>query len=285
MALMPAVRTAVAASDARLAFLHGPRWMTDSVEAVLASVSLAAEPLPQVDVMIADHGRHAVGAVNGNQLWSIAIPRRRWLETLIGQIVATCTMLLRRLVFVHAGAVEIDGRACILVGGSGAGKTSTVGALLACGATYLSDEVALLDPETATVVPFHLPMAIKPWTVRAGGPLPQGTDVARQGTVAFRLPDSLGRGCPLGTVIVLERAGRSTLAALPRAQALLRLARQPSSFQNPDRVDDAFRAWLRALQTAHCLEAATPRPAKFAPALVQMLRRSSRADDIGVNSR
>jgi len=146
-------------SAAGIASLHGPRCMTGPLEAVLASVHLGSEALPQLEVVITDDGRRAVGQVSGHELWAIEIPRRRWLETLTGQIVATTTMLLRRLIFVHAGAVEIDARAHIFVGDSGAGKTSTVAGLLACGAAYLSDEVVLLDPETSTVLPFHLPRA------------------------------------------------------------------------------------------------------------------------------
>lgn len=274
MGIAQAGRPAGAAPVAGVAFLHGPGWMTAPVEAVLASIVLPWERIPEVQVMIGTDGRHAVGQANGNELWSISIPRQRWLETLTGQIVATITALLRRLVFVHAGAVEIDGRACVLIGDSGAGKTSTVAALLACGGAYLSDEVALLDPETGNLVPFHLPMAIKPWTARASGPLPPGTDVARQGAVVFRRPIRLGRVCPLGTVVLLEREGRPAVTEVSRAKALLRLARQPSSFQYAGRTGEAFRAWARALRNAQCLQLAAHRPAALARVVMEMSRRS-----------
>ena len=256
---------------ASIASLYGPQWITAPVGAVLASV-VPAESVPQVEVTVAGGGRRAAGQVNGSELWSIAIPRGRWLETLTGQIVATHTVLLRRLVFVHAGVVELAGRACVLVGESGAGKTSTVAALLARGATYLCDEVALLDPDTGDLLPFHLPMVIKPWTARAAGPLPAGTDVAVQRSVVFRLPAALGRTCPLGTVVMLRRAGRGGMTSISRAEALLRLARQPSSFRYPGRTEDAFRAWGRGLRNADCLELAADRPAALASALVRRLR-------------
>jgi len=270
---MTATRLApVATATSRIANLYGPRSITDPVQAVLASV-LPVEPVPQVDVTVTDDGRRAVGQVNGIEAWSIAIPRRRWLEALTGQIVATTTVVLRRLVFVHAGAVEVAGRACLLVGDSGAGKTSTVAALLAQGATYLSDEVALIDPDTGHVIPFHLPMTIKPWTARAAGPLPPGLKVATQGPVVFRLPDVLGPACPLGTLVVVGRTGRSEMTPISRAEALLRIARQPSSFRYPGRTEDAFRACARALRSAECLEIAADRPAALAPALVRRLHR------------
>ena len=48
-------------------------------------------------------------------------------------------------VFVHAGAVAVDGIALILPGPSFAGKSTLVAALVRAGGTYLSDEYAVLD--------------------------------------------------------------------------------------------------------------------------------------------
>ena len=254
-----------------VAVLHGPRWMTSPAAAVLASLRCDVEPLPTIDVTIAADGTHAVCQVSGNELWSIRIPRDRWLEVLVGQITATVTTLHRRLVFVHAGSVAINDRALLLVGPSGAGKTSTVSTLLTCGASYLSDEVALLDPGTGAVLSFHLPMAIKPGTARAAGTLPPGREITSQGRVSFRLPLRLAREAPLRTVVFLERGDTPRLRDLSRAEALLRLARQASSFQSADRVDDAFRAWARALRNVRCVELRAGRPAGCAVALCHLV--------------
>lgn len=51
----------------------------------------------------------------------------------------------RERVFIHAGVVEWRGRAILLPGRSFAGKSTLVQALLAAGATYYSDEYAVLD--------------------------------------------------------------------------------------------------------------------------------------------
>jgi hypothetical protein len=51
----------------------------------------------------------------------------------------------REFVFVHAGVVGVHGRAVVFPGTSGAGKTTLVRALVEAGATYYSDEYALLD--------------------------------------------------------------------------------------------------------------------------------------------
>jgi hypothetical protein len=62
--------------------------------------------------------------------------------------------------FVHAGVVAWHGRAVLLPGSSGAGKTSLVRACLAAGATYYSDEYAVLDRE-GRVHPYTRPLAIR----------------------------------------------------------------------------------------------------------------------------
>ena len=69
----------------------------------------------------------------------------------------------RRRVFVHAGVVGWRGRAILLPGRSGSGKTTLVAALLRAGATYYSDEFAVLD-DRGYVHPFP-----KPLSVRDGG--------------------------------------------------------------------------------------------------------------------
>jgi hypothetical protein len=270
MALTAAGGSTAAVSAVPIAELYGPAWIINPVRAVLASV-VAPEDVPPVEVTVTLDGRHAAGQVNGTQLWSVTIPRSRWLEVLTGQIVASATSLLRRFVFVHAGVVETAGRACVLVGDSGSGKTSTVAALLNRGASYLSDEVALLDPETSEVWPFHIPMAVKPWTARAAGPLPPGTDVARHGAVRFRLPAALGRRSALGTVVLLQRGSRPVMRRIPPADALMTLARRASSFQHPLRTEAAFRAWVRGLRNARCFELSTDRPAASVPSLLEAL--------------
>lgn len=63
-------------------------------------------------------------------------------------------------VFVHAGVVAHGGRALVLPGSSLAGKTTLVAALVAQGATYLSDEFAVLDAE-GTVHPYLKPLSLR----------------------------------------------------------------------------------------------------------------------------
>ena len=63
-------------------------------------------------------------------------------------------------IFVHAGVVAYNGQAIVLPGRSFAGKTSLVVALLRAGATYYSDEFAVID-ETGLVHPFAKPLSVR----------------------------------------------------------------------------------------------------------------------------
>lgn len=63
-------------------------------------------------------------------------------------------------IIVHAGAVAVGDRAVIFPGRSFSGKTTLVAAFLQAGATYLSDEFAVLDPE-GTVHPFLTRLSVR----------------------------------------------------------------------------------------------------------------------------
>ena len=66
---------------------------------------------------------------------------------LINALDAVVIQRLRTLHAVHAGAVKLGSHALLLPGASHAGKSSLVAELLKRGATYLSDEYALIDSE------------------------------------------------------------------------------------------------------------------------------------------
>jgi len=79
------------------------------------------------------------------------------LESEIRQCVATGA---ERRTFVHAGVVGWGGRAIVIPGRSRSGKTTLVAALVKAGASYLSDEFAVLDGR-GRVHPFAKPLSIR----------------------------------------------------------------------------------------------------------------------------
>ena len=94
------------------------------------------------------------------------------------------------VIFVHAGAVAHEGRAIVLPGASFAGKTTLVAALVRAGATYYSDEYAVLDRK-GNVHPYARPLS-----VRSGKLAQEAHDVESLGGTAGEAP------VPLGAVVV-----------------------------------------------------------------------------------
>lgn len=99
----------------------------------------------------------------------------------------------RNRIFLHAGAVALNGRALLLPGRSGAGKSRLVAALLEAGASYLSDEYAPLD-RRGRVHPWPLPLQLPP----LGG---DGKDVGTRSAESFGAVTET-RALPVGGIVV-----------------------------------------------------------------------------------
>jgi hypothetical protein len=63
---------------------------------------------------------------------------------------------------IHAGVVALDGRAILVSGRSGRGKTTLVLALLRRGLDLLSDELALVAPDNRTVLAYPRGLHVRP---------------------------------------------------------------------------------------------------------------------------
>jgi hypothetical protein len=83
-------------------------------------------------------------------------------------------------VFVHAGAVGWRGRAIVLPGRTYAGKSTLVAALVRAGATYYSDEFAVLD-ESGRVHPYASPLSLRARPGEGAGEPPSPPPVLRTG--------------------------------------------------------------------------------------------------------
>ena len=248
----------------------GPAPLSTAVAALLRQVTLSGEPPAPLEVTITPDSRTADGTADGRLIWSIALPSHAPVSTVLGQIVGTLTTRLTRQLFIHAGAVAFHGRAMVVVGHSGAGKTSTVAALVRRGAAYLSDEVALLNPSTRTVAPFLLPMAVKPWTREAAGALPRGRRIAREAGTELWLPDHVGGPAAVDSFVLLrgDEPG-PRLSPISPAQMLLAISDHASSFKQQHRVRESFSGFVRLLRTARCVALRGSRPAAHSDLLVE----------------
>lgn len=101
----------------------------------------------------------------------------------------------RRRVFVHAGVVGWKGRAVLVPGRSFTGKTTLTAALVRAGATYYSDEFAVLDA-AGRVHPYAKPLAVR-------GPEGRQTKVAAE-ELGGRSAAPSTKALPVGLVVVSE---------------------------------------------------------------------------------
>ncbi|HEX9917909.1 MAG TPA: hypothetical protein VGA87_02015 [Pyrinomonadaceae bacterium] len=120
----------------------------------------------------------------------------------------------RRRIFVHAGAVGWRGRAILIPGRSMSGKSTLVAEFVRAGATYYSDEFAVID-ERGRVHPFAKPISLR----RDGETRQENFRIEELGARAGTRP------LPVGLVLSAEyRAGaRWRPKALSSGQGVLAL--------------------------------------------------------------
>lgn len=148
---------------------------------------------------------------------------------LLGSVMAT--LLQRRGHFVlHASAAAIGGRGIALLGDKGAGKSTTVGAVVAAGHALLSDDVVALDfVDGVRIVPAY--SQLKLWEAAATGIGLAGLErQARLHPSIDKSQFNLATGfsdeaVPLARLYVLRRGERAAILPLdPKAglEALMR---------------------------------------------------------------
>ena len=138
-----------------------------------------------------------------------------------------------RRTFMHAGVVGWNGQAIVIPGRSCSGKSSLVTALVKAGATYYSDEFAVVDAR-GRVHPYPIPLAIRP-----------GQDGARP--VKCRVEEIGGvagvRPLPVGLVVITRyvRGTRFRPRPISAGRAVLELlAHTLPARRRPERVLDAL---------------------------------------------
>jgi len=139
----------------------------------------------------------------------------------------------RRRIFVHAGVVGWNGRAILVPGRSGSGKSSMVKALVEAGASYYSDEFAVLD-ERGRVHPYTIPLSIRPG----------GDGAARTKYRAEEIGGVVGtHPLPVGLVMITRwvRGGQFRPRPLSAGRAVLELlANTLPARRRPERVLDTL---------------------------------------------
>ena len=160
----------------------------------------------------------------------------------------------------HAGVVAFEDRALLLPGRTFRGKTTLVAALVAKGATYYSDEYAVLD-ETGAVHPYARHLSIR----SSNGGRGQLKSVEGFGGVAGTVP---ARPAVIAITMYVPGARWQPEVRNASRGALELLA---NSFLANERPEASVRAVTRAAANALVLEGNRGEAAEAAASLIQAL--------------
>jgi hypothetical protein len=150
-----------------------------------------------------------------------------------------------RRVFVHAGVVGWNGRAIVIPGLSHSGKTTLVHQLVRAGATYYSDEYAVLDAR-GRVHPYARPLGMRTPNSPETKKVPAKEIGASIGTRPLRI------GLVLSTSF--KKGARFRPRELSRGQGALELLANTVSARTQPRL--ALGALPKALESARILKGA-----------------------------
>ena len=121
------------------------------------------------------------------------------------------------LMWLHAGAATCRGSAVMIVGPWGHGKSTLVASLYARGWSYLSDDLAPLDPDSGKVLPFPLTPAVRE---ASGDEMPRYRIPELRKTEVDLMPETVCRGAvPIGTLVFPTYSHRSPTVISPYAPA------------------------------------------------------------------
>lgn len=164
---------------------------------------------------------------------------------------------LEDVLALHGSAVGIQGRAHVILGQSGAGKSTTALACVARGATLLSDDMVLVDVAKGVVYPAAP-------TLRLWHPPTERVEVVEDAQISpasskrwYRVAAQDQGHMPLARVLMLQRSPDASvhgeLGALRGMEAMLELLRNAFDWERPP------RCWARArLERARKLLGACP---------------------------
>jgi hypothetical protein len=124
----------------------------------------------------------------------------------------------QHFLMLHAAVLERNGKAVILPGDPGAGKSTLTAALVLSGWRLLSDELTLIDRDDGCIVPLARPISLKNQSIdiiRAAFPhavMGESAHDTHKGTVAHLMP-------PHASVMRMDEKARAAHIVFPRWRA------------------------------------------------------------------
>jgi len=224
-----------------------PPSVTSDIEFLYRdSMASAAAPGSRIVVEEAPDGRFSVAADGEAPMAGLA----PWdLPTFVMEAVLRGLVKdLTTAVALHAGAVAHNGKAALIAGPTGAGKSSLVAWLIGNGFAYLSDEIALLLVEQNGILGLPRALVLKPGSAEKVLALPtyRGAKSVPAGEHIMVRPQLVQPGearChPCGLIVFprFEAGSRLRVEAISPAQTALRLV--GSNLNARNLADGGFRA-------------------------------------------
>ena len=210
------------------------------------SIANAALPGSYVVIEEAADGRFSVADDGAAPVAGLA---RQDLPTFIMEaVVRGLVKDLRTAVALHAGAVAYNGKAALIAGPTGAGKSSLVAWLIGNGFDYLSDEIALLLAGEATILGLPRALVLKPGSAEKVLALPTylGAGLLAAGEHVMVRPRFVepgeARPQPCGLIVFphYEAGAEPRVESIGPAQTALRLVGTNLNARNLS--DGGFRA-------------------------------------------
>ncbi|MGH9291702.1 MAG: hypothetical protein ACRD0B_00300 [Acidimicrobiales bacterium] len=162
------------------------------------------------------------------------------IDRLLWEVHQAAIKCLDGLLALHAGAVSLGGRGLLLPAGPGSGKTTLVAGLVRAGCQYLSDDMALIEPSTARLLPFPRPLLMSESSIgllpglagRLSPELDERASGKRQVHPASLRPDPIGTPVPVAGVIFprYEPGSETALEPISRAAAVVEMIANSFNF-------------------------------------------------------
>jgi len=178
----------------------------------------------------------------------------------------TLAKFARDMVLIHAGVAGWNGRAIVIPGDTYSGKTSLVRALIEAGATYFSDEHAVLDFD-GLVHPWLKPLSVRKPGQRRQSEITPDAFGARTATAA----------CPVGLIVSTQyrRGARWRPRTLTPSEGALKLMAHAIAARRDPAL--AMRAVAAAAARACTIETARPDAARAVRHIVALLESAGAA--------
>ncbi len=241
---------------ARLSSLIPPGAKETTMEAVRVSFALFADPDHSYRLILDDSNETA------------GLDLETALMVLDNQLRIHLALNAPRMIFVHAGVVAHRGHAIVAPGRTFTGKTTLVLELVRAGATYYSDEYAVID-EQGLVHPYG-----KPLSIRTDGYVQEDHHVDRFGGVTGEAP------VPIGLVVFADYRGGTRWKPARVSLGRAALAMFANAVAAQKRAEEAIRTIKRSLSGAVLLEGERGEAAEMVDDLLDVVggkRESTRA--------